>query len=222
MYAFIYNDMYSLFEDRRDAGRNLALALRDYTRRPNTIIMALPRGGVPVADEIASLLHLPLDIWLVRKLGMPGHEELALGAISWGEKIYLNDSIISDLGIPESRIAEIIQREREELKSRNQLYRGGKDMPDIKNHTVVIVDDGLATGASMRIAVESIRQAGAEHIIVAVPVGPEDVCRSLNNIADEVICIKKPYPFESVGQWYRDFSQTTDQEVISILQEDEK
>lgn len=209
--------MFQSFKNRREAGIELSNALAGHAGEPDTIVMALPRGGVPVAFETARALSLPLDVWLVRKLGAPGHEELAVGALAMGNIRYINEDIMRALHIPQEMLDQVVARESEELSRRNRLYRRGRPVPPLRDKTVIIVDDGLATGATMRAAIESLRQAGAERIIVAVPVGSAATCRELEEVADEVICLSRPEPFYSVGQWYRDFAQTSDAEVQDLL-----
>lgn len=205
------------FQDRTEAGRALAKSLSAYAHKSDVLVLALPRGGVPVADAVAKALSLPMDIWLVRKLGVPGHEELAMGALSMGGICHISTDIVERLHIPETLVQETIARERLELDRRNLLYRQDKAMPNLKDKTVIVVDDGLATGATMHAAVLSLREAHARRIIVAVPVGATSACSTLEDIADEVVCAHMPEPFYGVGQWYEDFSQTSDGEVLQIL-----
>ena len=209
--------MKKLFENRRDAGRQLARALQKYDHAENTVVLALPRGGVPVADEVAWALSLPLDLWLVRKLGAPGQKELAMGAIAAGGVRVLNDSVIQNLGVSPEEIDTVCAAEERELARRNHLYRGGRPAPDLAGRTVIIVDDGLATGASMHAAVKSLRAAGAKKIVVAVPACAMESCETLVDDAEEIICFHTPEPFWSVGQCYHDFSQTEDAEVLQIM-----
>jgi putative phosphoribosyl transferase len=204
------------FEDRRDAGRQLAHRLAHLRAQPDTIVLALPRGGVPVAFEVAQALSLPLDIFLVRKLGTPGHEELAMGAITSDGTVVFNADVIHDLNIPESAIEAAITREREELDRREQSYRAGQPPLELRNQTVILVDDGLATGASMRAAIRALRPI-AKHVIVAVPVAAISTCNDLSHEADEVYALDTPQHFGAVGAFYRDFSQTTDEEVRTLL-----
>lgn len=180
-------------------------------------MLALPRGGVPVAFEVAQELDLPLDVLLVRKLGIPGHLELAMGAIAEDGILYINQGIVDSLEIPQVLIEKAITREREELDRRRELYRHNKSSPRLEGKTVIIVDDGLATGATMRAAVKALKQAHVKHLVVAVPVGASDTCADLQKEADEVVCLYSPEPFYSVGAWYKDFSQTSDQEVENLL-----
>ncbi len=209
--------IFQQFRDRTEAGQALAKALSAYARKKDVLILALPRGGVVVADAAAKDLSLPMDIWLVRKLGVPGHEEMAMGAVSMGGLCHVDSNIVSLLGIPDVLVQQTVARERLELDRRNRLYRQGKPAPKLKNKTVIVVDDGLATGATMHAAVLSLREAHARRIVVAVPVGPASACDTLENIADEVICVHRPEPFVGVGQWYRDFAQVDDDEVLEIL-----
>jgi len=205
------------FQDRTEAGRALAKALSAYANRSDVLILALPRGGVPVADAVAKALSLPLDVWLVRKLGVPGHEELAMGAISMGGICHVDKKMAAELHVPDYLVQETVARESKELERRNRLYRRDKPLPELHGKTIIVVDDGLATGASMRAAVLSLRESGARNIVVAVPVGAGSSCHALLDVADEVVCPYMPEPFCGVGQWYRDFSQTGDDEVLEIL-----
>ena len=206
-----------VFHDRRDAGRALAAALSAHAGRPEVLVLGLPRGGVPVACEVASALHAPLDVFLVRKLGVPGYEELAMGAVATGGVRVLNPDVVGGLGIPQHLIDAVVRRETQELERRERLYRGDDPPPDVRGRTVILVDDGLATGASMQAAIEALRQQGPARIVVAVPVAPRDTCEQLRALADEVICAVTPHPFHAVGIWYEDFSQTTDEEVRELL-----
>jgi predicted phosphoribosyltransferase len=204
------------FADRREAGRELA-ALLPPVRSDDVIVLALPRGGVPVAYEIARALGAPLDVFLVRKLGTPGHPELAMGAIASGGIRVLNDEVVHHLKIPSELIDTVAEREQAELQRREAAYRRGGPLPSLRNRTVILVDDGLATGSTMKAAVEAVKQEQPARVIVAVPVGAPETCRALTHIADEVICACMPSPFSAVGQWYRDFTQTTDDEVTELL-----
>lgn len=210
------------FFDRRDAGRYLATKLSAYMGRQDVLVLALPRGGVPVAFEVAQAISAPLDVFVVRKLGVPGHEELAMGAIASGGVSVLNDEVVQALHIPERVIEAITQREQRELERREHLYRDGLPPPDVKNHTVIVVDDGLATGATMRAAVAALRSQHPDRIVVAVPVAASVTCRELMAEADEVICAETPEPFYGVGLWYDDFSQTSDEEVHDLLAQSEQ
>jgi predicted phosphoribosyltransferase len=204
------------FRDRREAGRVLAGKLTGYANRPDVLVLALPRGGVPVAYEVARALRVPLDVFLVRKLGVPGHEELAMGALATDGVRILNQEVIKALDIPESIVDEVAAEELEELKRRERLYRGSRPPPDLRGRMVILVDDGLATGATMRAAIRALQQQPAR-IIVGVPTASPDTCEALGAEADEVICVMTPRPFLSVGHWYDDFTQTTDEEVRRLL-----
>lgn len=206
-----------LFRDRRDAGQVLATHLQAYADTPDVIVLGLPRGGVPVAAEVAAALHTPLDAFLVRKLGVPGHEELAMGAIASGGVRVLNEEIVSGLQIPETVLNATEAAERCELTRRERAYRGDRGPLDLDGKTVILVDDGLATGSSMRAAVEAVRQQSPARIVVAVPVGAESVCTSLREIADDVICAETPDPLHAVGIWYEDFQPTSDEEVQEAM-----
>jgi erythromycin esterase-like protein/predicted phosphoribosyltransferase len=205
------------FRDRREAGRLLAAKLTAYARRPGVLVLALPRGGVPVAAEVASALGAPLDVLVVRKLGIPGYEEVAMGAVATGGMRVLNEALVERLGIPDHVIDAVAAEEERELKRREILYRGGRPPPEIRGRTVILVDDGLATGATMLAAVKALRQRQPARIVAAVPVASSDTCEALKAEADEVVCAVTPQPFEAVGRWYEDFSQTTDDEVRSLL-----
>ena len=206
------------FTDRREAGRELATLLPPSLRSGDVVVLALPRGGVPVAFEIAHALGAPLDVFLVRKLGTPGHPELAMGAIASGGIRVLNAEVVEYLNIPRELIDAVAEREQAELARREAAYRHGKPMPSLRNRTVILVDDGLATGSTMKAAVEAVKHEQPTRVVVAVPVGAPETCRELGKIADEVICARMPVPFSAVGQWYRDFTQTTDEEVSELLQ----
>jgi erythromycin esterase-like protein/predicted phosphoribosyltransferase len=206
-----------LFRDRREAGRLLAEKLAAYANRPDVLVLALPRGGVPVGYEVARALSAPLDVFVVRKLGVPGYEELAMGAVATGGVRVLNDQLVERLGIPESLIDAVAARERQELARRERLYRGNRPPPDVRGRTVILVDDGLATGATMYAAIEALRQQNPARIVVAVPTASPETCEEMKTKADEVICAITPEPFHAVGRWYRDFSQTTDEEVGVLL-----
>ena len=205
------------FVNRTEAGEILAEALSGYAGKSGILVLALPRGGVPIAYEVAKALSAPLDLWLVRKLGVPGQEELAMGAIAGKNTLVLNDDIIAALNISQPTIDSIIAREQAELERRNQHYRHGKPPPDVEGNTILIIDDGLATGATMRAAIASLRQAAAARVIAAVPVGAMSTCRKIGQEADELVCLHTPEPFYGVGQWYSDFSQTSDEEVLALL-----
>jgi predicted phosphoribosyltransferase len=205
------------FRDRRDAGQRLAAELERYAGRPDVVVLALPRGGVPVGFEVARRLGAPLDVFLVRKLGVPGHAELAMGAIASGSVRVLNPDVVGPLGISYDVIEDVATREAHELERRERAYRGDRPPLDVTDRIVIVVDDGLATGASMRAAVAALRRRGPRRIVVAVPTGAPDVCDALRRDADEVVCAVLHEPFLSVGLWYDDFSQTTDEEVRSLL-----
>ena len=209
--------MWAPFLDRRDAGQRLAKKLKHYAGNPDVIILALPRGGVPVAYEVAQELRAPLDVFLVRKLGVPGHEELALGAIASGGVKVLNSDIVKSLRIPPDAIERVAASEQRELDRREREYRDERPAPDFEKRTVIVVDDGLATGSSMRAAVIALRRKGAQRIVVAVPVAVQMACLELRAIADEVVCDETPEDFRAVGAWYYDFSQITDSEVRDLL-----
>ena len=207
------------FRDRRDAGRKLAQKLSAYAGRPQALILALPRGGVPVAYEVARALAIPLDIFIVRKLGLPGREELAIGAIASGGVRVLNNDILRMLSIPEEVINFVVKRELEELQRREKLYRGERPLPEIRDRTVILIDDGLATGASMRAAVAGLRAQHPARIVVAVPAAAPETCDAFQTEVDEVVCAITPEPFYGVGRWYEDFSQVNDEEVRILLEE---
>jgi putative phosphoribosyl transferase len=210
--------MPALFRDRVDAGRRLAVLLRDFAHRDDLLVLGLPRGGVPVAHEVARALGAPLDVFVVRKLGVPGHDELAMGAIASGGVCLVNDDVVEAFAVTGDEIARVAAREGRELERRERLYRGdGRAPPRVAARTVLIVDDGLATGASMRAAVEAVRAQHPRAIIVAVPVGAADSCDALRATADDVVCALTPEPFDAVGLWYDDFRQTTDEEVHELL-----
>lgn len=206
----------ALFRDRQDGGRALAEKLRHYAGT-SSILLALPRGGVPVAAEAASSLSLPLDVFIVRKLGVPGYPELAMGAISSGGVRVMNQDVVRGLGIPEDAIQAVVQSEAAELERREAAYRGTSAPLDVQGRTVILVDDGLATGATMLAAVQALRARHAARIVVAVPVGSPETCAMLAEEADEVVCATAPQPFFAVGYWYEDFAQTTDEEVQALL-----
>jgi putative phosphoribosyl transferase len=182
-------------------------------------VLALPRGGVPVAFEVAESLGAPLDIFLVRKLGMPGHPEYAMGAIASGGVRVLSEDVVRAYGIPPSAIDTIARKEQQELERREREYRRGTALTDLRGRTVILVDDGLATGSTMRAAVEAVRQLGPSRVVVAVPVGSPSTCQEFADVTDETVCARTPEPFSAVGQWYLDFSQTTDDEVQTLLRE---
>lgn len=208
------------FRDRSEAGKQLALKLSKYADDPNVVVLALPRGGVPVAYEVAHALRLPLDVFLVRKIGVPGNAELAMGAIASGGVRVLNDEVVSYLHIPEEAIDAVVQREQRELERREQLYRGKRPSPDLQGKTVLLVDDGLATGATMKAAVAALHNYHPARVVVAVPVAARTTCEEFEAMADDIICMcDRTYePFYAVGLWYDDFRQTTDAEVRDYLE----
>jgi putative phosphoribosyl transferase len=206
-----------LFRDRAEAGQVLAGKLASYANRPDVLVLALPRGGVPIGYEVAQALHAPLDVFLVRKLGLPGQEELAMGAIASGGTRVLNEDVVGKLDIPEEVIDAVAVQEEQELIRRERDYRGGRPAPDVRGRTIILVDDGLATGSTMRAATAALRQQGPAHIVVAVPVGTPETCAELQEEADEVVCAHMPEPFYAVGMWYDDFAQTSDEEVRDLL-----
>jgi putative phosphoribosyl transferase len=206
-----------LFQNRTDAGRQLASQLHDYANREDVIVLGLPRGGVPVAYEVAQALNVPLDIFLVRKLGVPGHEELAMGAIASGGTIVLNREVLDLLPDAEGYVKAVAVREKVELDRRERAYRGSRPHPDLTNRIVILVDDGLATGASMRAAADALRAHDVARIVVAVPVAARETCAAIRKQVDETVCVATPEPFYAVGMWYRDFSPTTDDEVRELL-----
>lgn len=208
-----------LFTDRADAGRQLAAKLGHYAARDDVIVLALPRGGVPVGYEVAKALGAPLDVFLVRKLGVPGHEELAMGALASGGVRVLNEGVVRQLGIPQRVIDEVAAEEQRELERREREYRDDRPPPAIRGKVVILVDDGLATGSTMRAAVAAARKLGPARVVVAVPVGAADTCDLLGEEADEAVCAREPEPFYAVGVWYENFSQTTDEEVRELLNE---
>ena len=209
--------METIFSNRAEAGQLLAEKLGKYAGRDDVIVLGLPRGGVPVAYQVARRLGVPLDVFIVRKLGVPGFEELALGAIASGGVRVLNEDVVRALPKANELIESVTTRELAELARREQIYRDGRPAPDIGGRTVILVDDGLATGATMRAAVAALRQLGAAKIVVAVPVGAADTCREIEQEVDETVCAMAPEWFQAVGQFYEDFSQTSDEEVRELL-----
>ncbi len=206
-----------LYRDRLEAGRILATKLTAYADRKDVVVLALPRGGVPVAFEVAKALQAPLDVFVVRKLGVPGHEELAMGAIATGGMYVVNEHVVHMLAIPDSVIEEVAEREQKELERREQLYRDDLPPPDVRDRTIILVDDGLATGSTMRAAIAALRKQHPAHIIVAVPVAAPVVRDEFKAEVDEIVCASTPEPFFGVGYWYEDFSQTSDEEVHDLL-----
>jgi predicted phosphoribosyltransferase len=205
------------FFDRADAGRQLAGRLAAYAGRSGLVVLGLPRGGVPVAYEVARELRAPFDVFLVRKLGVPGHAELAMGAIAEGGVEVLNDDLIHDLAIPQKIVQQVAVRERIELDRRDALYRDGRPLPAVRGRTVILVDDGLATGSTMQAAVTALRRLEPARVIVAVPVGAPETCDRMGRFADEVVCLIAPEPFQAVGLWYDEFTQIPDEEVKRLL-----
>jgi predicted phosphoribosyltransferase len=207
------------FRNRAEAGRALAAELGAYAGQENAIVLGLPRGGVPVAAEVARELGAPLDVFLVRKLGVPGREELAFGAIASGGARVLNRDVVVSLGIDSETIDAVAAREQAELERRADAYRGTAEPPEVRGRTAILVDDGLATGASMRAAVEAVRGLEPERVVVAVPAAAPQTCDELAADVDEIVCLLRPDPFFAVGMWYADFSETTDDEVRALLRE---
>jgi predicted phosphoribosyltransferase len=206
------------FKDRTEAGQRLAARLSAYAKRPEVLVLALPRGGVPVAAEVAEALEAPLDVFLVRKLGVPGQEELAMGAVASGGVRVLNEEVVEFLGLSRPVIEEVTAHERRELERRERRYRHGLDPIDPRGKIVLLVDDGLATGSTMRAAVKALRELGSAGIVVAVPVAPPSTVRKLSAFADDVVCVLTPETFDAVGGFYEGFPQTTDEEVCAILE----
>jgi putative phosphoribosyl transferase len=206
-----------IFKDRHDAGRKLAARLPHYADRKNVLVLALPRGGVPVGYEVAKKLNAPLDVFLVRKLGVPGQEELAMGAIASGGVRVLNKDLVNYLGIPDEVIEGIAAVEQRELERRELVYRDKRPQPDVKDRVVILIDDGLATGSTMRAAAESLRQQEPRRIVVAVPVSSPETCEEFRREVDEIVCAVTPEYFQGVGLWYENFSQTSDEEVRELL-----
>jgi putative phosphoribosyl transferase len=209
------------FQNRAQAGRFLADKLEAYAGRADVVVLGLPRGGIPVAFEVARRLQAPLAAFLVRKLGVPAHEELAMGAIASGGVCFLNAPLIEALGIPQRAIDEVVARERRELERREQVCRVGR-MPELRDRVVILIDDGLATGASMRAAVIAVRQHHPARIIVAAPVAAQETYREFEREVDEIVCVQTPEGFQGVGQWYEDFTQTTDEEARELLEQGSK
>jgi putative phosphoribosyl transferase len=203
--------------NREEAGKNLAARLAAYTGRENVLILALPRGGVPVAEPIAKALKSPLEAFIVRKLGVPGHRELAMGAIASGGVRVMNEDVVRSLGISEEQIEKVAKEEERELARREQQYRGDRPPLELSGKTVILVDDGVATGATMRVAIKALRKGGARKLVVAVPVAPPDTCEILCREVDELVCPFRPSPFHAIGLWYEDFPQISDETVTRIL-----
>jgi predicted phosphoribosyltransferase len=205
------------YQDRSDAGRRLAGMLSVYAHRDDVVVLALPRGGVPVGFEVAMALGAPLEVFVVRKLGVPGHEELAMGAIASGGVRVLDPAVIQLAGVGDADVQRITAIEQTELERRERQYRGERAFPDLRGKVAILVDDGLATGSTMRAAVAALRQEGPSKIVVAVPVAAPDVCAAFRDVADEIVCAATPSPFHAVGLWYEDFAQTSDDEVHALL-----
>lgn len=205
------------FSDRADAGRRLAARLSAYARRDDVVVLALPRGGVPVGYEVARALGAPLDVLVVRKLGVPGHEELAMGAVAGGGIRVLDAGIVRELRIPPQLIERVADAERAEVERRERAYRGTRPAPDVRGKTVILVDDGIATGSTCLAAVQALRRREPASIVVAAPVAPAATCRALRDVADDVVCVREPEELWSVGGWYRSFPQTADHEVRALL-----
>jgi predicted phosphoribosyltransferase len=207
------------FRDRVEAGQILGRQLTAYANRPDVLILALPRGGVPVAFEVAKALKAPLDVFVVRKLGLPGHEELAMGAIAPGGTRVLNQEVIAGLDIPQHVVDAVAARELRELRRREHAYRGGRPPPAVSGQTVILVDDGVATGSTMKAALAALTRLGPARLIVAVPTAAPSTCAELRRAADDCICVITPDPFYAVGIWYEDFTQTTDDDVRQLLEQ---
>jgi putative phosphoribosyl transferase len=210
--------MAARYRDRRHAGRELASKLLEYADRPDVIVLALPRGGVPVAYEVATALRAPLDVFIVRKLGVPGHEEYAMGAIATGGVRVLDERVIRTARVTRAELDAVTAAEQRELERRERQYRGDRPSPNVAGRAVILVDDGLATGATMRAAVAALREEGAARVVVAVPIAPPETCDAFRDIVDDIVCARTPEPFYAVGLWYEDFSQTTDDEVHELLE----
>ncbi|MGH7279434.1 MAG: phosphoribosyltransferase [Candidatus Rokuibacteriota bacterium] len=206
-----------LYRDRSEAGQVLGAQVSNAHRDEDAIVLALPRGGVPVGFEVARALDAPLDVFLVRKLGVPGHEELAMGAIASGGLRVINEAIVESLRIPPAVIETVAADEQAELNRRERLYRGDRPLPDVRGRVVILVDDGLATGSTMRAAGAALRERGPARLVVAVPVAAQETCDELRTEVDEVLCAATPEPFYAVGLWYDDFTQATDDEVRGLL-----
>jgi putative phosphoribosyl transferase len=208
---------HTLFADRADAGRKLAARLGKYKKQTDVMVLGAPRGGVPVAFEVSRVLHAPLDVFVVRKLGVPGREELAFGALASGGVRYLDEDVVMAAGLSDQEVAGVTAREEQVLQRREQVYRTGHALLDVRGRTVILVDDGVATGASLFAGIGALRQLGPKQIVVAVPVAPPEACRQLAAEADAVVCLCSPEAFYAVGQFYRDFSEVSDDEVRDLL-----
>jgi putative phosphoribosyl transferase len=205
------------FADRAEAGRELAAALGGYRGRGDVIVLALPRGGVPVAFEVARELRAPLDVFVVRKLGLPAQPELAMGAIASGGVQVLNEEVVRTLSVPRQMIEEVAAREQEELARREHVYRGDRPRRPVEGKTIILVDDGVATGSTMRAAVQALRKQNPAEIVIAIPVAPPETCAALEREADRVVCVRTPEPFLALGAWYASFTQTSDAEIQDLL-----
>jgi putative phosphoribosyl transferase len=210
-----------LFKDRTHAGKILADMLNQYANNPNALVLALPRGGVPVAFEVAKRLHLPLDVWLVRKLGHPQNKELAIGAISLGYVKVFNEELLKHFAVSPTEINRVVAEEEIELERRNRRYRDSKPTPRLSNKIIILIDDGVATGATLRAAITALRKFNPAKIIAAVPVGSTEACQELESVADELLCLYTPEPFGGVGAWYENFAQLNDHEVNDYLKKAE-
>ncbi len=211
----------AMFKDRREAGQQLAQELTQYKNQEDLVVLGLPRGGVPVAYEVAEALNCPLDVFIVRKLGVPGQPELAMGAIASGDVQVLNENVVNRAGVSEQQIKKIAQKVKEELEKREEAYRGARPDINLKDKIVLLIDDGLATGASMRAAVSALKEHEPQKIVVAVPTAPKDTCGEFESMVDEVICLRNPSPFWGVGGSYQNFSQTSNEEVRELLNQAE-
>ncbi|MDJ0675424.1 MAG: phosphoribosyltransferase [Calothrix sp. MO_167.B42] len=206
------------FSNRTEAGKMLAQKLTAYTNRKDVLVLALPRGGVPVGSEVAKALNAPLDVCIVRKLGVPGHKELAMGAIANGGVRILNYDVVGWLNISSATIEKVAAHELRELQRRDRVYRGDRSPPNVRNNTIILVDDGIATGSTIRAAIAILQQQKPQRIVVATPVAPLSVCRELQALVDEVVCLSMPEPFYAIGLWYENFNQTTDAQVRQLLE----
>lgn len=206
-----------MYDDRAQAGRELVRSLAGYAHRADVMVLGLPRGGVPVAAEVARVLVAPLDVFVVRKLGVPGHRELAMGAIASGGIRVINEDVIRAYNVSDAEIETVTAVEQQELERRERIYRDNRPLPPLHDHTVILVDDGLATGSTMRVAVLALRQESPARIVVAVPVAAAETCDEFHTLVDDVVCAETPSPFYAVGLWYEDFAQTTDEEVHDLL-----
>ncbi|MBH8565976.1 phosphoribosyltransferase [Nostoc sp. CENA67] len=209
--------MWQRFRNRTEAGKLLAARLAEYANRPDVLVLGLPRGGVPVAFEVAKALNAPLDVCLVRKLGVPGHKELAMGALAMGGIRVINENVVDWLRIPQETIDQVAAIEMQELNRRNLAYRGNRPLPKVKNHTIILVDDGIATGATIRAAIATLKKQQPRELVVAVPVAAASTCEELQTEVDKLVCVIMPEDLYAIGIWYEDFEQTTDAEVCELL-----